>query len=443
MPEAIEGGIKGRIKGRKGFYGWRNATLLFGIYMSALGLVFYGFSVIFPTMIETMEWNRGTASIAHTISVLLMGASAPLVALSIKKLGVKKTISLGLSLLLVGLLLLGTVMTQIWQWIIIWGILIGVGFAFCGVLPIQTMVMYWFNVKRATVIGIVMTGAAAGGFLAQPFYTWLMRVADSWRFGWLNGALFVSIALVCSFFLVNKPEELGQYPDGSSPEEVEAARNQAGGGARTYRTEKTWEVKQVFGTPIIYFIAIVIIGHMMPLFLITSHGVLHFTDMGFSKMQAASILSFMILGSGCARFPSGWLGDRIEPRWILTVTLVVMLVAYLGIWKSTNLDVVMISGALFGVCYGCQIIMFATIMGNYYGPEIYPDINGVMAPFLILFGAVVPVGAGYMYEKYDSYDAVFFILSIMLVVALVFSLLLAPPKEVETAGRDQPSASAS
>jgi Mn2+/Fe2+ NRAMP family transporter len=82
-------------------------------------------------------------------------------------------------------------------------------------------------------------------------------------------------------------------------------------------------------------------------------------------------------------------------------------------------------------------------MGNYYGPEIYPDINGVMAPFLILFGAVVPVGAGYMYEKYDSYDAVFFILSIMLVVALVFSLLLAPPKEVETAGRDQPSASAS
>ena len=106
----------------------------------------------------------------------------------------------------------------------------------------------------------------------------------------------VFIALVCSFFLVNKPEEIGQYPDGLSPDEVEADQDQTGGGVRTYRTAQTWEVKQVFWTPIIYFIAIAIIGHLMPLFLITSHGILHFTDMGFSQMQAASILS-LIMGS--------------------------------------------------------------------------------------------------------------------------------------------------
>jgi MFS family permease len=415
-------------QGRKGFYGWKNAALLFGIYLSALGLVFYGFSVIFPTMIKTMEWNRGTASIAHTISVLLMGLIAPLVAASINKLGARRTISLGLSLLLVGLLLLGTVMTQIWHWIIIWGLVIGVGFAFCGVLPIQTTVMHWFNLKRATVIGLVMTGAAAGGFVAQPYYTWLMGAAGSWRFGWLNGAVFVFIALVCSFFLVNKPAEIGQYPDGLSPDEAEAARNQTGGGARTYRTPKTWGVKQAFGTPIIYFITIVIIGHLMPLFLVTSHGVLHFTDMGFSEMQAASILSLTILGSGVARFPAGWLGDRIEPRWILTVTMGIMLAAYLGIWKSTNLNMAMVSGAIFGFCYGSQLIMFPTIIGNYYGPEVFPDINGIIAPFLILFGAAVPVGAGYVFEKSGSYDAAFVVMIVMLVVSLFFSLLLTPPR---------------
>jgi MFS family permease len=396
--------------------------------LSALGLVFYGFSVIFPTMIKTMEWNRGTASIAHTISVLLMGLIAPLVAASINKLGARRTISLGLSLLLVGLLLLGTVMTQIWHWIIIWGLVIGVGFAFCGVLPIQTTVMHWFNLKRATVIGLVMTGAAAGGFVAQPYYTWLMGAAGSWRFGWLNGAVFVFIALVCSFFLVNKPAEIGQYPDGLSPDEAEAARNQTGGGARTYRTPKTWGVKQAFGTPIIYFITIVIIGHLMPLFLVTSHGVLHFTDMGFSEMQAASILSLTILGSGVARFPAGWLGDRIEPRWILTVTMGIMLAAYLGIWKSTNLNMAMVSGAIFGFCYGSQLIMFPTIIGNYYGPEVFPDINGIIAPFLILFGAAVPVGAGYVFEKSGSYDAAFVVMIVMLVVSLFFSLLLTPPR---------------
>jgi MFS family permease len=420
MAEAIEG--------KEGFYGWKNVILLFTIYMSALGLVFYGFSVIFPTMIKTLDWNRGTASIAHTISVLLMGVMVPLVALSINKLGAKKTISFGLSLLLVGMLLLGTVTTQIWQWILIWGIVVGVGFAFCGVLPIQTTVMYWFNVKRATAMGMVMTGAAVGGFVAQPFYTWLMRVAESWRFGWLNGALFVFIALVCSFFLVNKPEEIGQHPDGLSPDEMKAAENKTGGGASTYRTAKTWEVKQVFGTPVIYFITMVLIGHLMALFLITSHGILHFTDMGFSQMQAASILMFIILGSGFARFPAGWLGDRIEPRWILTVTLGIQLIVYMGIWKSTSLNISIISGIIFGFCYGCQLIMFPTITGNYYGAEAFPGINGIIAPFLILFAAMVPVGAGFLFEKYGSYDAAFIIMIIMLSVSLIFSFFLAPPK---------------
>ena len=389
------------IEGKKEFYGWKNVFLLFFIYLSALGLVFYGFSVIFPTMIETLQWNRGTASIAHTISVLLMGVMVPLVAVSINKLGAKKTIQIGLAMLLVGLLLLGTVVSRIWQWVIIWGFIIGTSFAFCGVLPIQTTVMHWFNVKRATAIGVVMTGAALGGFLAQPFYTWLMRVAESWRFGWLNGAIFVFLALVASFFLISKPDEIGQHPDGLSPEQMADALKQAGGGAKTYRTAKAWEVKQAFGSPIIYFITVVLIGHIMSLFLITSHGVLHFTDMGFSKMQAASILSFIILGSGFARFPSGWLGDRIEPRWILTATLVVQLIAYMGIWKSTNLQIVIGSGAVFGFCYGCQLIMFPTIIGNYYGPAAFPGINGIIAPFLILFAAMVrPVQA--IYSKYTA-----------------------------------------
>ena len=308
-------------------------------------------------MIETLQWKRGNGIIAHTISVLLMGVIVPLVAVSINKLGAKKTIQIGLALLLAGLLLLGTVVTQIWQWVVIWGFIIGTAFAFCGVLPIQTTVMHWFNVKRATAIGIVMTGAALGGFVAQPFYTWLMRVAESWRFGWLNGAIFVFLALIASFFLVSKPEEIGQHPDGLSPEEMADAQNQLGGGAKTYRTAKAWEVKKAFGTPIIYFITAVLIGHIMSLFLITSHGVLHFTDMGFSKMQAASILSFIILGSGFARFPAGWIGDRIEPRWILTVTLVVQLIAYMGIWKSTNLQIVIgaapYSGFVTGVSLSC------------------------------------------------------------------------------------------
>jgi len=414
---------------RPGFYGWTNVALLFLIYMSTLGLVFYGYSVIFPTMIKSLAWNRGTASIAHTINVLLMGFLVPLVAVSINKLGTKKTISMGIAVMFVGLVLLGTVVSQMWQWIIVWGFLISFGFAFSGVVPIQSTLMFWFNKKRATALGIVMTGAALGGFLAQPIFAWLMALTNTWQIGWLIGAGFSLMALVLAFFIVGKPEEVGQYPDGLSLDEMNAPRGDAERGARTYQTSTSWELREAVRTPALWIVVLVLISYIMPLFLVTSHGVLHLTDRGFSQMQAASLLSLVILGSGLVRFPAGWLGDRIEPRWILTVSLGVMLMMFLGIWKVTSFNVMAAAGMIFGICYGAQLIMVPTIMGNYYGPDAFANINGVIGPILILFGATVPVGSGYVFEKMGNYDLAFLPLSILLGIGFVVSFFLSPPSK--------------
>jgi MFS family permease len=328
---------------------------------------------------------------------------------------------------LAGLLMLGTITSKMWQWIILWGFVVSFGFAFCGGLPIQTVLMYWFNINRATAIGIVMTGAALGGFLAQPFYTWLMGIANTWRAGWLNGAVFAFIGLLFSLLVINKPADAGQFPDGLSPEKIKAKEEKQGIRKRPYRTSTSWELNEALKTPTLWFIVIVIIGHIMPLFLVTSHGVLHLMDRGFSQLQAASILGFIILGSGIARFPVGWLGDRIEPRWILTVTLGIMLVMFLGIWKLSNPKIMIAAGMIYGFCYGSQLIMFPTIIGNYYGPERFAGINGVIGPILIAFGAVIPFGGGYIFESTGSYDLAFIALSIFLCISFVISFWLAPP----------------
>ena len=61
----------------RSFYGWSNVGLLFVIYLSAMGMVFYGFSVIFPSMVQEMGWGRGEAAFAHTLRALLLGFTAP------------------------------------------------------------------------------------------------------------------------------------------------------------------------------------------------------------------------------------------------------------------------------------------------------------------------------------------------------------------------------
>ncbi len=412
---------------KPGFYGWKNVAVLFFIYMFTLGMVFYGYSAIFPAMIKAMGWNRGTASIAYTINMLLSGTLIPLVAFSINKIGTRKTIRIGLVLLLISAALLATVTSRMWQWIVLWGIFGGLGFAFAGLVSVQTPLMYWFNVNRATAIGIVMTGAPAGGFIAQPFYTWLIGQTHTWRSGWLVGTGFLLSALALSFLIVNTPKDMGQHSDGIDPEKSMTPEITKKATARTYRTQDTWLLNEVIRTPAFWLVIVFWISHVMPIILMTSHGVLHFTDSGFSSMQAASILSLLIMASAISRFPSGWLGDRIEPRWIITASMAGMFIAYIGLWRLTDYPLIIVSALVYGLCHGSQLIMFPSLIGNYFGPDRFTAINGVIAPLSIGFSAVVPVGGGYIFEKTGNYNAAFITLIFLLMIGFTASLFLAPP----------------
>lgn len=411
------------------FYGWKNAWLLFFIYMANTGLVFYAYTVIFPVMVQETGWSRGDASIAHSLNMLLLGLLVPLVAIILNRIGSRKSIIIGLVILLSGLFLLGTLTSRFWHWMLIWGVLVPAGQVLSGFLPIQVTVMFWFNRKRATALGLVMTSAGVGGFIAQPVYTWFMQVTRTWQTGWLLSGGFTLLALILSFWVRSKPADMGQYPDGISPGEAEAYDAAEKKAVRTYRTSSVWTVREVFKTPTIWFFIAVGITQVMPIIFITSHGVLHITDMGYTSMQAAYVLMFMLLGSGLARFPMGWVGDRIEPRWIATGALSLMLIAFIGIWRAPNLNILMGFGPLFGICYGTLLVIMSTMMGNYYGPESYASINAVTAPFLTIISASIPTVAGYIADKQGSYNLMFIVLTIGLIISVICSTFLSPPKK--------------
>ena len=201
-----------------GFFGWKNVLLLFFIYGAVYGFVFYGFTVVFPEMIRAEGWSRGDAAMAHTLRAFSLGAFAPLVAIAVGKLGAKRTMIAGLSFGVVVLGTLGTATSQLWHWIVLWGILMPISFSFGGAIPIQTTLTYWFNVRRATALGIVLSAAAFGGFIAAPLYTLIMREAGTWRAGWLAAGTFCALALISSLFMKSKPADIGQFPDGIDPE---------------------------------------------------------------------------------------------------------------------------------------------------------------------------------------------------------------------------------
>jgi sugar phosphate permease len=426
MPEADQ-------QGSGGFYGWTNVLLLFFIYGAVYGFVFYGFTVVFPEMIRAQAWGRGDAAVAHTLRAFSLGAFAPLVAIAVGKAGAKRTMIAGLFVGVVVLGMLGTVTSELWHWIVLWGIFMPVSFSFGGAIPIQTTLTYWFSIRRATALGIVLSSGAFAGFIAAPLYTLIMQETGTWKAGWLAAGIFCALALITSLFIRNKPADIGQFPDGINPESAsDTLGSVTTEKAKTYRTSESWELREVLRKPVLYLLGLCMVAQLSAIYLFTTHGVLHLTDVGFTRMQSASAIGNLVLFSGLARLPMGFVGDRIEPRWIMTVALGGMGVATVGIWKAPgDFGALLAIMSIFGFCFGSIVPMFPAIIGNYFGPSAFAPITGFLSPFMILIGAPVPVVAGIIYDSFHSYDIAFIYVAILILVAALLAPALVPPEKTK------------
>lgn len=410
---------------QQGFFGWKNLALLFGVYMFAVGFVYYSFNVIFPEMVTSMNWSRGDASWAQTIHGLLYGIFIPLAAVSTNKWGARATIVAGVIALVIGCILLATIATSITAWIVIWGVVMSFGFALGGVIPIQTTVAHWFENNRATAIGLVMTAAGVGGFIAQPLFTWIMQDFGDWRAGWLSASAFAIIAIILAFMVVNKPADRGQHPDGIAHSEESKLAQHAN--AKIYKTQESWSLKEALRTPTLWLLVVLSLGGVMPLYLLVVHGVLHLTDLRFDRMEAASVLSAMLAGSACARFPIGWLGDRMEPRRIMFTLFTASVIAMTIIWQAPGMSLLLLAGAMFGAAYGGTLVMIPSMVANYFGAASFASINGFIFPVQIVMGSMVPVAAGYVADSTGNYDLPFIGLIGFTALAAVCTLTTRPP----------------
>jgi len=413
-----------------GFFGWKNVGLLFGVYMLAVGFVYYSFNVIFPEMVTRMNWSRGDASWGQTVHGLLYGVFVPFAAFSVNKWGARATILAGIVVLIIGCILLGTVTTSITAWIIIWGVVMSFGFAFGGVIPIQTTIAHWFEQHRATAIGLVMTAAGVGGFIAQPLFTWIMGASGDWQTAWLVVSAFAMASIILAAFVVNKPSDRGQQPDGVFHDESSAQKPRAS--AKIYKTSECWSLREAIRTPTLWLLVVLSLGGVMPLYLLVVHGVLHLRDLQFEAMEAASVLSAMLAGSACARFPIGWLGDRMEPRRILFSLFVSSIIALTLIWQAPNISLLLLAGAMFGAAYGGTLVMIPAMVANYFGAQSFASINGFIFPLQIVVSSMVPVGAGYMADVSGNYDISFVAIIGFTGVAAVCALFARPPLKAVT-----------
>src|SRR3569833_1780144 len=92
---------------------------------------------------QEFHWSNAEISSALSIRLLLFGLVAPFAAALINCYGIRKVVICALSTIVTGLVL-SLFMTQVWQLIVLWGFVVGLGFGLFALVFGVSFVLCWF-----------------------------------------------------------------------------------------------------------------------------------------------------------------------------------------------------------------------------------------------------------------------------------------------------------
>ncbi len=246
---------------------------------------------------------------------LLYGVVSPFAAALMERFGMRRVVSWALVLVALGSGLT-VFMDAVWQLVLLWGVLVGVGTGSMALAFVATVTGRWFVRRRGLVSGVLTAAQAAGGLIFLPL---MASLAGS--VGWRAASLVIAgaallVVPVVVFALRDHPRDVGAVPYGADPGTPAPEPVRTGGAARTAVTA----LRDAARTGTFWLLAggFAICG-ASTVGLIGTHFVPAAHQHGMPATTAASLLAVIGLFDVAGTVASGWLTDRWDPRRLLAV----------------------------------------------------------------------------------------------------------------------------
>ena len=403
------------------FYGWVIVGAAFVASGISSGAAIWGPSVLLLPMTEDLGWSRAEFFSAFLVRELFIGLAAPLVGpLYDSRHGPRILALVGAVLLGLSMVLIRYV-TELWQFIALFGVLGGVAELGGGFFISQALVPKWFVRKRGRALGVSVMGAGLGALLFPTGVSALIETVG-WRDAWLwFGVAVGSIAFLLGLFLHTRPEDSGMLPDGNPSREALSR-----GAAQTV-DERSLTRREAVRTPAFWLLlaAFSLVGLGITGFQSNWHPFL--VETGFTPGHAAAGIAVYGFMSGIVRPGWGLLGERFPARYLLggvSVATAVLIVIFLNVRTVEVLLPVMFMA---GVVMGGYLILRALLTANYFGRTYLGAVNSLFRPIVMGTGAAGPLLFGALYDLQGGYTLAFLAAALAWGSAGVIVLLAKPP----------------
>jgi MFS family permease len=381
--------------------------------------------VLIVPLEQEFGWSDAEISSALALRIMLFGLFGPFAAAFMNRFGVRRVIMVAMGMIAAGLLA-SMAMTQVWQLILLWGVVVGVGTGLTAMVLAATVATRWFNHRRGLVMGMLAASSATGQLIFLPVIAELTT-----HLGWRVALIFVSgmlglTAIVALFFMRDRPSDLNLPLYGETNITPPPA---AGVGLVSLLMSPLLVLKDVARTPIFWvlFGTFFVCGFSTN-GLIQTHFITLCHDYGLAATAAASVLAMMGAFDFIGTIGSGWLSDRFDNRWLLFW--------YYGLRGLSLLylpftDFTFYGLSLFAVFYGLDWIATVPptvkLTADRFGPERAGMVFGWIFAGHQIGAATAAFGAGLVRTEYDTYLPAFFTAGALCLVAALAVLILRKP----------------
>ncbi|RXZ38538.1 MFS transporter [Oxalobacteraceae bacterium CAVE-383] len=305
--------LANRLARRRIHYGWVVVALTFLTMLTSSAALGLPGALIQPLSRE-FGWNTEQISSVLALRFALYGLLGPFSAILIERYGMRKIMCTAL-LLIAGSMASVTMLGQLWQLFILWGLILGLGSGMTALVLGAMVANRWFEKRRGLVIGMLTASSATGQLIFLPVAAWLIE-----HLGWRAAVLPVfasclTTAVLAFIFMRDRPEDVGARAFGAEAGAPVPAN--AGG-----RGMPLWEpvnvLRGVIGNRTFLILAATFfICGLSTNGLIQTHFISLCGDYGLTAIPAAGVLAMMGGFDFFGTILSGWLSDRYDSRKLL------------------------------------------------------------------------------------------------------------------------------
>jgi sugar phosphate permease len=396
-------------------YAWIAAAVTFLTLLAAAGSRSAP-GVMLQPLGKEFQWSRAKVSSIVSINIFLYGLVGPFAAALYQNLGLRRTMLLALSLISVGYGF-STVVTHFWQFVLLWGVVVGVGSGMAATVLGAAVANRWFTERRGLVVGLLTASTATGQLVFLPWFAQIVT-ERGWRGAPLTVAVACALVLpVIWFFMRDDPADVGERAYGEKADVAPIARVR-GNPAKQALTvlSGSLRVRDFWLLAGSFFVCGASTNG-----LIGTHLVSAGVDCGIPEVKSAGLLAMMGIFDLVGTTFSGWLSDRFNCRYLL-----------FGYYGLRGLSLVFLPHALLGPSSG--LLLFAVFYGLDWVATVPPTVRLTGEVFgrekaAIVFGwiaashqvgaAMAAFGAGWLRTTSGTYTLAFMAAgSLCLVAAL-------------------------